>query len=60
MSDAQDLLKEAEETAVDGSLFSTFDIIILTALLAATLWWFYSSRKDNKKDEILLTKYSIQ
>ncbi|XP_037974141.2 NADPH--cytochrome P450 reductase isoform X1 [Plutella xylostella] len=52
---AQELLQEAE-----GSLFSTFDMIILTALLGATVWWLYSSRKENKKDEILLTKYSIQ
>lgn len=52
---AQELLQEAE-----GTLFSTFDMIILTALLGATVWWLYSSRKENKKDEILLTKYSIQ
>ncbi|CAG4989605.1 unnamed protein product [Parnassius apollo] len=62
MSDnAQDTLKEAAATAVvSGSLFSTFDIIMLVLLLAATVWWLYSSRKENKKDEILLSKYSIQ
>lgn len=60
MSDvAQDLLQDA--VADDsGSLFSTFDIIMLVALLGAAVWWLYSSRKENKKDEILLSKYSIQ
>lgn len=60
MSDvAQDLLQDA---AADdsGSLFSTFDIFMLVALLGAAAWWLYSSRKENKKDEILLSKYSIQ
>lgn len=60
MSDvAQDLL---QDVAADdsGSLFSTFDIIMLVALLGAAVWWLYSSRKENKKDEILLSKYSIQ
>lgn len=57
--DAQDLLQAA--VADDsGSLFSTFDIIMLVALLGAAVWWLYSSRKENKKDEILLSKYSIQ
>lgn len=60
MSDVpQDLL---QDVAADdsGSLFSTFDIIMLVALLGAAVWWLYSSRKENKKDEILLSKYSIQ
>lgn len=60
MSDvAQDLLQDAAAEA-GGSLFSTFDIIMLVALLGAAVWWLYSSRKENKKDEILLSKYSIQ
>lgn len=62
MSDnAQDIIKEAAATVAEtGSLFSTFDIIMLVLLLGAAVWWLYSSRKDNKKDEILLSKYSIQ
>lgn len=44
----------------DGSLFSTLDIVMLAGLLGAAVWWLYSSRKDNKKDDILLSKYSIQ
>lgn len=60
MSDVpQDLLQDA---AADDSgwFFSTFDIITLVALLGAAVWWLYTSRKENKKDEILLSKYSIQ
>ncbi|XP_072943352.1 NADPH--cytochrome P450 reductase isoform X1 [Epargyreus clarus] len=62
MSDnAQDILKEAAATAaVTGSLFSTFDIIMLIILFGAAVWWLYSSRKENKKDELLLKKYAIQ
>ncbi|GBP76211.1 hypothetical protein EVAR_74693_1 [Eumeta japonica] len=44
----------------DGSLFSTFDIIMLVGLLGGAVWWLYNSRKDSKKDDILLSKYSIQ
>lgn len=51
----QDIVSES-----DGSLFSTLDIIMLVGLLGAAIWWLYSSRKDNKKDDILLSKYSIQ
>ena len=62
MSDnGQDMLKDAAAEAVaDGSLFSTFDIIMLVALLGAAVYWLYTSRKENKKDDILLSKYSIQ
>ncbi|CAH2073891.1 unnamed protein product, partial [Iphiclides podalirius] len=62
MSDnSQDIIKEAAAAAaVTGSLFSTFDVIMLVLLLGAAVWWLYSSRKGNKKDEILLSKYSIQ
>nr|UZN72640.1 cytochrome P450 reductase [Spodoptera frugiperda] len=68
MSDsAQDVLQDAvagaaaaAADAADGSLFSTFDIIVLVILLGGTIWWLYNSKKENKKDEILLSKYSIQ
>ncbi|XP_053624999.1 NADPH--cytochrome P450 reductase [Plodia interpunctella] len=61
MSDStQDVLKDAAAAAAGGSLFSTFDIIMLVALLGAAVWWLYSSRKESKKDEIVLSKYSIQ
>ncbi|KAJ0180556.1 hypothetical protein K1T71_003960 [Dendrolimus kikuchii] len=62
MSDTtQDMLKDAAAGAVvAGSLFSTFDIIVLVILLGGTIWWLYNSKKENKKDEILISKYSIQ
>ncbi|KAJ2952727.1 hypothetical protein O0L34_g7077 [Tuta absoluta] len=64
MSDkTQDVLMDAAAAAAaagGGSLFSTFDIIMLVVLLGAAVWWLYNSRKENKKDEILLSKYSIQ
>nr|AVL92922.1 cytochrome P450 reductase [Ostrinia furnacalis] len=61
MSDnAQDVLQDAAAAVAGGSLFSTFDIIMLVVLLGAAVWWLYSSRKENKKDEIILSKYSIQ
>lgn len=60
MSDnAKDVLQDAA-AAAGGSLFSTFDIVMLVVLLGAAVWWLYSSRKENKKDEIVLSKYSIQ
>nr|QQZ00429.1 CPR [Cydia pomonella] len=59
---SQDVLKDAAAATavVGGSLFSTFDIIMLVFLLGGAAWWLWTSRKDNKKDEILLSKYSIQ
>ncbi|XP_013195874.2 NADPH--cytochrome P450 reductase [Amyelois transitella] len=64
MSDSkQDMIKDAATAAAaaaGGSLFSTFDIVMLVVLLGAAVWWLYSSRKENKKDEIVLSKYSIQ
>lgn len=62
MSDTtQDVLKDAAAgAAVAGSLFSTFDIIVLITLLGGTIWWLYNSKKESKKDEILISKYSIQ
>ncbi|XP_073943950.1 cytochrome P450 reductase isoform X1 [Choristoneura fumiferana] len=59
---SQDVLKDAAAAAAvaGGSLFSTFDIFMLVVLLGGAIWWLWSSRKDNKKDEILLSKYSIQ
>ncbi|KAL4710691.1 hypothetical protein ACJJTC_004336 [Scirpophaga incertulas] len=58
----QDVIQEAAAAAAitGGSLFSTFDIVMLVVLLGAAVWWLYSSRKDSKKDEIVLSKYSIQ
>lgn len=52
---AQDITSES-----DGSLFSTLDIIMLAGLLGVAIWWLYSSRKENNKDDVLLSKYSIQ
>lgn len=62
MSDnAQDIIKEAATAAaVSGSLFSTFDIIMLVILFGAAVWWLYSSRKESKKDDLLLSNYAIQ
>lgn len=66
MSDtAQDVLKDAATgaaaaAAISGSLFSTFDIFVLIILLGGTIWWLYNSKKQNKKDEIQISKYSIQ
>lgn len=66
MSDtAQDVLKDAATgaaaaAAISGSLFSTFDIFVLVILLGGTIWWLYNSKKQNKKDEIQISKYSIQ
>lgn len=62
---AQDVIRDAATGAaaaavVGGSLFSTFDIIVLVILLGGTIWWLYNSKKENKKDEILISKYSIQ
>ncbi|KAL0842115.1 hypothetical protein ABMA28_014295 [Loxostege sticticalis] len=57
---AQDVIQDAAAAVAGGSLFSTFDIIMLVVLLGAAVWWLYSSRKENKKDEIVLSKYSIQ
>lgn len=62
MSDnTQDIIKEAATAAaVGGSLFSTFDIIMLAVLFGAAVWWLYSSRKESKKDDLLLSNYAIQ
>lgn len=58
----QDSIKETDAAGFDsdGSLLSTFDIVVLVCLLGAAVWWLFNSRKENKKDEILLSKYSIQ
>nr|AGM20565.1 NADPH-cytochrome P450 reductase [Chilo suppressalis] len=57
---AQDVVQDAAAAVAGTSLFSTFDIVMLIVLLGAAVWWLYSSRKENKKDEIVLSKYSIQ
>ncbi|CAG9783772.1 unnamed protein product [Diatraea saccharalis] len=57
---AQDVVQDAAAAVAGSSLFSTFDIVMLIVLLGAAVWWLYSSRKESKKDEIVLSKYSIQ
>lgn len=53
------VLNENKTEILDEPLFSTLDIILLSALLLAALWWLM--RRNKQEEYIPVTKsYSIQ